>query len=274
MRERVSGWKGRGHRVALVPTMGNLHEGHLSLVRVARRLADRCITCIYVNPAQFGEGEDFARYPRTLEADLEKLERSGCDAAFVPDTATLYPYGLERATLLRAAPDLAQRLEGRFRPGHFDGVVSVVARLFAVVQPDIAVFGEKDFQQLLVVRRMTRDLGFNLEIYGAETIRSQDGLALSSRNAYLDEAQVGAANTLNLVLAEAAAAASESGTVLETLETAATQSLEAAGLKVDYLAIRRAEDLAPPDDADKSLRVLAAVWCGSTRLIDNVAAER
>ncbi|MDX1555680.1 MAG: pantoate--beta-alanine ligase [Xanthomonadales bacterium] len=271
LRERITGWRAAGQSIALVPTMGNLHQGHLSLVRTARRLADRCVTSIYVNPAQFGEGEDYERYPRTLEEDVEKLAAEGCDAAFVPDSAVLYPFGLEQATRVLAAPGLAGRLEGRFRPGHFDGVVTVVARLFALVQPDVAVFGEKDYQQLLVVRRMARDLGFNIEIFGAPTVRSEAGLALSSRNAYLDNAQVEAALGLNRVLAEIARSVSEGDRAYASLEASASESLQAAGLKVEYVAIRRADNLAPPDTGHAPLRALAAAWCGSTRLIDNIA---
>ena len=270
LRNRVSGWKSAGERVALVPTMGNLHAGHLSLVRAALDLADRCVTSIFVNPTQFGAGEDFDTYPRTPEADLAMLEKAGCDLVFLPATEEIYPYGVQHATRLTAAPDLARRLEGRSRPGHFDGVVTVVARLFALVRPDVAVFGEKDYQQLLVIERMAGDLGFEIDIHAAATIRSADGLALSSRNSYLDAAQVEAANALNLVLADAAKSASGSGHDLGGLEKAAAAALEAAGLKVDYVAIRRARDLAPPRAGDRNLRVLAAVWCGQTRLIDNM----
>lgn len=272
LREVLSEWRRGGRSIALVPTMGNLHEGHLSLVRAGRRYAKRVVASIYVNPTQFGEGEDFERYPRTLGADLAKLKSEGCDLAFMPDTAQLYPFGLERAVMLRAAPDLADRLEGRFRPGHFDGVVSVVARLFAIVRPDVAVFGEKDFQQLLVIRRMAEDLGFDIEVVGEKTVRADSGLALSSRNAYLDAEEGKAAGMLSRVLAALADQLEISADSIERLERGATQSLESVGLRVDYVAVRRAEDLAPPGKGDEELRVLAAVWCGRTRLIDNVAA--
>lgn len=274
LRAVLSKWKRASERIALVPTMGNLHEGHLSLVRAARKHAGHVVTSIYVNPAQFGEGEDFENYPRTLAEDLAKLEAEGCDLVFVPGSDQLYPFGLERAVMLRAAPDLAGRLEGRFRPGHFDGVVSVVARLFALVQPNVAVFGEKDFQQLLVIRRMVEDLGFDIEIIGENTVRAESGLALSSRNAYLDERQLEAAETLNRVLGQAARRAASPDTAVDALERKAAAALEGAGLKVDYVAIRRAGDLAGPGEGDHELRILAAVWCGRTRLIDNMAVER
>lgn len=274
LREVLSRWRRSGERIALVPTMGNLHEGHLSLVRAGRRYAGRVVSSIYVNPSQFGEGEDFEAYPRTLEADLAKLEAEGCDLAFTPASGQVYPFGLERAVMLRAAPDLAGRLEGRFRPGHFAGVVSVVARLFAIVQPDVAVFGEKDFQQLLVIRRMVDDLGFNIEVAGEKTVRTGSGLALSSRNAYLDAEQTRAAGTLNRVLAETVRRLQSSDESIVHLEASAIRSLEAAGLRVDYVAVRRAEDLAPPGEEDRDLRVLAAARCGRTRLIDNMAAAK
>lgn len=274
LRDLVSEWRREGERVALVPTMGNLHEGHLSLVRAAGRHAVRVVTSIFVNPAQFSEGEDFDRYPRTLEQDLATLENEGCDLAFVPDADQLYPFGLDRAVMVRAAPDLAGRLEGRFRPGHFDGVVTVVARLFALVQPDVAVFGEKDYQQLLVVRRMAEDLGFDARVIGEKTVRSKAGLALSSRNAYLDEAQRQAANALNRALIRAARSAAADGAVYSSLEDEATDALEAVGLRVEYVAIRRSQDLAAPKEGDRDLRILAAAWCGRTRLIDNMAVDR
>lgn len=274
LRDVLSEWRRREERIALVPTMGNLHDGHLSLIRAARRYAERVLASIYVNPTQFGEGEDFESYPRTLEEDLFKLEAEGCDLAFTPDTAQLYPFGLERAVMLRASPDLAGRLEGRFRPGHFDGVVSVVARLFAIVRPDVAVFGEKDYQQLLVIQRMSEDVGFGIEVVGEKTVRAESGLALSSRNAYLDAEDTVAAETLNRVLAATVRRLDTAGISIEALERDATRSLESAGLRVDYVAIRRAQDLAPPGVGDQNLRVLAAAWCGQTRLIDNMHAAR
>ncbi len=261
-------------RIALVPTMGNLHEGHLSLVHEARKHAERVVATIFVNPTQFGEGEDFERYPRTLEHDQAGLVSAGCDLCFAPPADQLYPFGLENAVRVAAAPDLAARLEGRFRPGHFDGVVTVVARLFALVQPDVAVFGEKDYQQLLMLRRMTLDLGFNTEIIGAPTVRGDAGLALSSRNAYLAGAELEAANSINRVLAEAAADAVDGDTPHALLEQRAESALRDLGLKPQYVAIRRAQDLDLPTESDLELRILAAAYSGSTRLIDNMPIRR
>lgn len=265
----VRNWRRAGLKIALVPTMGNLHDGHLALVAAAREHADRVITSIYVNPAQFGEGEDFERYPRTLEADLQKLEQADCDLVFAPNDRTIYPRGLVDSTRLCAAPSLANILEGAARPGHFDGVVTVVARLFSMVGPDVAVFGEKDYQQLLVVRRMVEDLGYPLQIVPVATVRGPGGLALSSRNRYLDQARQGAAEKINEVLLRAAQRVAEAPEARLAIEREAHQALEGQGLRVEYVAVRRAADLAEPEPGDRDFRVLAAAWSGSTRLIDN-----
>jgi pantoate--beta-alanine ligase len=262
-------WKHEGRVTALVPTMGNLHAGHLALVAAAREAADRTITSIYVNPTQFGEGEDFSRYPRTLQEDREKLEAAGCDLLFTPDDRTMYPFPEGEAVRVAAAPDLAGVLEGAHRPGHFDGVTTVVARLFNLVSPDIAVFGEKDFQQLLVIRRMTDDLGYPIRILPVPTVREQGGLAMSSRNQYLDPVQRRAAVILNRALKETAVAWAQSA-ALQEAEMHGTSMLEDAGFEVDYVAIRKAADLATPAAGDTGLRVLAAVRLGQTRLIDNL----
>lgn len=262
-------WRREAVRVALVPTMGNLHQGHLALVQAARQHADRVIASIFVNPTQFGDGEDFHAYPRTLDADQRMLAEAGCDLAFVPDAHTMYPLGLDEAVRLRAAPSLANTLEGKFRPGHFDGVVTVVARLFNLTTPDLAAFGEKDFQQLLVIRRMVEDLGYPLQILAVPTVRGQGGLALSSRNAYLDDEGRQLAGRLNGVLREAADRVA-SGADRDAVEAEVRERLQSAGLRVDYAAVRRESDLAVPGAGDRMLRILAAAWCGSTRLIDNV----
>ena len=274
LRAVTEDWRRGGRRIALVPTMGNLHEGHLSLVEAARREAERVVASIYVNPAQFGEGEDFERYPRTPEEDRTALEGAGCDLLFAPDHDTMYPLGLQHSIRLLAPPDLAARLEGQRRPGHFDGVVTVVARLFNLVLPDIAVFGEKDYQQLLVIRRMVRDLGYAVRIVAAPTVREGSGLAMSSRNAYLDPRQRSAAAALYTVLTDAAQRLKSETADLVAVERQAAQKLEREGLRLDYVAIRRSKDLDTPDPTDRKLRVLAAAWCGNTRLIDNVAADR
>jgi pantoate--beta-alanine ligase len=267
-------WRQQGQQIALVPTMGNLHDGHLALVKAARLEADRVITSIYVNPAQFGEGEDFESYPRTLETDRRLLEQAGCDLLFVPAHRTIYPHGLGNAVHLLASPDLAASLEGESRPGHFDGVVTVVARLFNLVEPDIAVFGEKDYQQLLVIGRLVDDLGFDIRIVPVATIREMSGLAMSSRNNYLEPAQRKAAGEMNAVLLEAAAGIKRAASDTIQVERAAAAKLESLGFRVEYVAIRRAEDLEMPGAADQKLRILAAAWCGQTRLIDNTEVIR
>jgi pantoate--beta-alanine ligase len=265
----IRNWRRARFRIALVPTMGNLHDGHLALVAAAHEHADRVVTSIYVNPTQFDDGEDFERYPRTLEEDQGLLEAAGCDLLFIPDDQTVYPYGLGDATRLTAAPSLANILEGACRPGHFDGVVTVVARLFSLVAPDVAVFGEKDYQQLLVIRRLVEDLGYPLQIVPVATVRGVRGLALSSRNRYLDDAQRAAAEQLNSVLSAAAGRVAVAPADWPAVEQEARELLEQRGLRVDYVAVRRAADLAAPEAGDRELRVLAAAWSGSTRLIDN-----
>ncbi|HKJ16379.1 MAG TPA: pantoate--beta-alanine ligase [Xanthomonadales bacterium] len=265
----ITTWHQAGERVALVPTMGNLHEGHLALVREAQQHADRVVASIFVNPTQFGEGEDFEKYPRTPDEDIAGLEAESCDVVFIPDTEQIYPFGVEQSVSLKASPDLAARLEGYNRPGHFDGVVSVVARLFAITRPDVAVFGEKDYQQLLVVRKLADDLGFGIDVIGKETIRDAAGLALSSRNAYLDPLELTLARQLNKVLSETGQNARQ-GDVIKAHEMDAAEQLMSAGLKVDYVAIRRADDLSVPEKFEGGLRILAAVRCGETRLIDNM----
>ena len=264
-------WRQAGQRIALVPTMGNLHAGHLALVEAARQHAERVVCSIYVNPAQFGEGEDFARYPRTPDDDLASLQGAGCDLAFLPDDATMYPNGLADASRITAPPSLAGQLEGAARPGHFDGVVTVVARLFKLCQPDLAAFGEKDYQQLLVVQRMAEDLGYPVRTLAVPTMRAADGLALSSRNRYLDDAQRTAAGVLSAVLDDTAARAAGGETPHRELERAATARLAGEGFRVDYVAVRRAADLQPGAPGEPGLRVLAAAWLGKTRLIDNRA---
>ena len=270
LRECIRAQRAQGRRIGFVPTMGNLHEGHIALVEEARRVADRVVSSIYVNPAQFGQGEDFNSYPRTLEADRQELERAGCDLLFVPDQHTMYPLGLENMVRLLASPDLSTSLEGKSRPGHFDGVVTVVARLFNLVDPDIAVFGEKDYQQLLVISRLVNDLGYGIRIVPVPTVREASGLAMSSRNNYLEPEQRKAAGELNAVLLEAAEQIKHEAADPMLVEKAVTVSLESLGFRVEYVAIRRAEDLGMPDAADRQVRVLVAAWCGQTRLIDNI----
>ncbi|UQV18644.1 pantoate--beta-alanine ligase [Brevundimonas albigilva] len=270
LRAVVGDWKRQGLKVALVPTMGALHEGHLTLVREAGRRADRVVASNFVNPTQFAAHEDLGRYPRRQEEDARLLAGAGCDLMFAPTVEEMYPDGFATSVVV-AGPAL--ELEGAFRPAMFGGVALVVSKLFNQVQPDVAVFGEKDYQQLMVIRRFTRDLDLPVDIVGAPTQRDGWGLALSSRNAYLSEAELEIARRLNGVLAEAGVMAA-SGRPLAEVEKTAQEALLAAGFdRVDYVAVRRADDLAPfeGDVADAPGRILAAAWLGQTRLIDNMA---
>lgn len=268
LRETVSGWKRQGFTVGFVPTMGALHDGHLSLVREAKRRADKVVTSVFVNPTQFAPTEDLDAYPRQEARDAELLAGAGCDLLYAPAVAEMYPGGAT-TTISVGAP--AEGLEGAFRPQMFGGVALVVSKLLHQVQPDLAVFGEKDWQQLMVVRRMVRDLDMPVEIVGLPTARDGHGLALSSRNAYLSEAELEIARKLNGVLAEAGVRARD-GSVAEA-EQWAEGALTAAGFdSVDYVAIRRADDLSEIDGAlDGPARILAAAKIGRTRLIDNMA---
>jgi pantoate--beta-alanine ligase len=269
LRETVSGWRRQGFTVGFVPTMGALHEGHLTLVREAGRRADRVVASVFVNPTQFAAHEDLGAYPRQEAKDVELLEGAGCALMYAPGVEEMYPEGAT-TTISVGAP--AEGLEGAFRPQMFGGVALVVAKLLNQVRPDVAVFGEKDFQQLIVVKRLVRDLDIPVEIVGVSTIRDGHGLALSSRNAYLSAAELETARRLNGVLAEAGARAS-AGDALPALEAEAREALLKAGFShVDYVAIRRADDLSPFDSrlADGPARILAAAWLGRTRLIDNM----
>jgi pantoate--beta-alanine ligase len=268
LRETVSGWKRQGFTVGFVPTMGALHEGHLSLVAEAKRRADKVVTSVFVNPTQFAPTEDLDAYPRQEGRDAELLAGAGCDLMYAPAVAEMYP-GSATTTICVGGP--AEGLEGAFRPQMFGGVALVVSKLLHQVQPDLAVFGEKDWQQLMVVRRMVRDLDMPVEIVGLPTARDGHGLALSSRNAYLSEAQLETARKLNGVLAEAGIRAREGS--VAAAEQWAEEALKAAGFdSVDYVAIRRADDLAVFDGGvDAPARILAAAKIGRTRLIDNMA---
>jgi len=270
VRAIVDGWRESGSTIALVPTMGNLHEGHLSLVRAARSVADCVVATIYVNPTQFGEGEDYASYPRTLDEDCRALESCGCDLLFAPGHPTVYPLGLENSIRLLAPHDLSSILEGRSRPGHFDGVLTVVARLFNLVSPDLAFFGEKDFQQLLLIRHMVADLSLPVRIVSVPTVRESSGLAMSSRNNYLDPAHRAAAARLSLVLAEVVDQVGRQRESWAQAERSAASRLKDEGFKVDYVVVRTSDALAKPSSADDGLRVLAAARFGNVRLIDNM----
>ena len=268
LRERVGGWRRVGLRVGFVPTMGNLHAGHHSLVRLARKHCDRVVASVFVNPTQFGPGEDFERYPRTPEADAAGLEASGCDLLWMPSVATMYPYGAD-ATVQVRVPAVTETLEGAHRPGHFDGVATVVARLFHQVQPDVAAFGRKDYQQLEVIRYLVRDMAFPLELLAGETLRESDGLAMSSRNQYLSAAERAIAPRLQQALQQVASAL-QSGADRAAAEAEAVSGLRRAGFEVDYVAVRR-PDLSVPAAGEGGERVvLAAARLGRTRLIDNL----
>jgi pantoate--beta-alanine ligase len=270
LRETVADWRRQGLSVGFIPTMGALHEGHLTLVREAGQRTDRVVASVFVNPTQFAAHEDLGTYPRQEARDAELLGGAGCDLLFAPSVEEMYPAG---ATTTISVGGPAEGLEGEFRPQMFGGVALVVAKLLNQVQADVAVFGEKDWQQLMVVRRLVRDLDLPTEIVGSPTMRDGHGLALSSRNAYLSSAELETARRLNGVLAEAAAAAA-TGTLLDIVEQEARATLLRAGFShVDYVAVRRADDLAVFADGIVNApgRILTAAWLGRTRLIDNMA---
>jgi pantoate--beta-alanine ligase len=269
MLELHEGWRHHDEHVALVPTMGNLHEGHLSLVELARQHAERVVVTVFVNPTQFGEAEDYDEYPRTLKRDTQRLKKLDADVLFTPDEDTVYPFGIERATLV-SVPGLTRNFCGASRPGHFDGVTTVVARLFALVQPDVAVFGQKDYQQQLVIRHMTVDLSLPIRIITAPTVREPDGLAMSSRNQYLSEAERSVAPQLHAALETIGVELQNGKRDFEAIENEARDTLRAAGFVPDYVAIRRAENLETPDRDCDEIVVLAAAQLGKARLIDNI----
>ena len=269
LHEQLREWRHDGEHVAVVPTMGNLHAGHASLVEIAREHAERVVVTVFVNPTQFGEDEDFDDYPRTLERDTRRLRKIRADVLFTPDVDTVYPYGIDQATLV-TVPYLTDKFCGSFRPGHFDGVTSVVARLFALVRPDVAVFGQKDYQQQLVIRRMADDLSLPVKIVTAPTIREEDGLAMSSRNSYLGSEDRERAAKLYAVLTAIGQKLQSGKRDFEALEDAASEQLKGYGFKVDYVAVRRALDLGEPDRDCDEIVVLAAAHLGGARLIDNV----
>jgi len=276
LRQSVAAWRAAGDRIALVSTMGNLHDGHMALFRQAYKHAKRLIVSSFVNPMQFGPSEDYERYPRTPDADSEILRRSGCDILFAPDVNEVYPRGLAFATRVQV-PGFSEILDGEFRPGHFEGVASVVMRLFSIVQPNVAIFGEKDYQQLLVIRRMAADLFLPVEIVGSPTVRAPDGLALSSRNIYLSEDERAVAPKLYEELRRVAVAIDtddESAKDLQALETEARRNLRAFGFKVEYFTIRSANTLLTPSLSESELVILVAARLGRARLIDNTRATR
>ncbi|MFC3715307.1 pantoate--beta-alanine ligase [Luteimonas soli] len=271
LRARIAAWKQDGLRVGLVPTMGNLHAGHFSLVELAREHADKVVASVFVNPTQFGPNEDFARYPRTPEADATGLEAAGCDLVWLPPVEQMYPFGADNAVRMRV-PGITDVLDGAHRPGHFDGVVTVVSRLFNQVQPDVAAFGLKDYQQLAVIRYLVRDLAFPVELLPAPIVREPDGLALSSRNQYLSVEQRAVAPMIHRTLL-AMRNATQAGGMRAAVEAQAREALEAAGFVVDY-AVVRDRHLDEPEDGPGERVALVAARLGSTRLIDNLEFTR
>ncbi|MCU7914596.1 MAG: pantoate--beta-alanine ligase [Candidatus Thiodiazotropha sp. (ex Gloverina cf. vestifex)] len=271
LRTSIAGWRQSAEKIAFVPTMGDLHAGHLELVAEARQRADRTVVSIFVNPMQFGEGEDFDAYPRTLDEDRLKLESMGADLLFTPTAEAIYPAGAGQQTRVEV-PDISEILCGANRPGHFVGVATIVCKLLNMVQPDIAVFGEKDFQQLMVIRRMVTDLAIPIEIIGKATIREADGLAMSSRNGYLTAAERRQAPNLYKILQATASAINSGDKDYAGLVAVALKALKTVGFRPDYYVIRRAEDLAIPDNDEGLLVILAAAYLGTTRLIDNLIA--
>lgn len=269
LRATVRQWRAAGERVGLVPTMGSLHKGHLSLLKVARERAERVVVTVFVNPLQFGPDEDFERYPRTPAEDERLLEQSGCDLLFTPPVQQIYPDGGQSSTRVSVVP-LTGILCGRFRPGHFDGVATVVAKLFGIVQPDVAVFGEKDYQQLAIIRRMTADLDIPVEIVGAPTVRSPDGLAMSSRNRYLTAAERELAPRIHATLREVARRIESGERDYAALSAWGEAQLSAAGMAPDYFEVRDAHSLLEPGPATDELVVLTAARLGKARLIDNL----
>ena len=272
LRTIVGGWRSSGETIAFVPTMGNLHQGHLTLVEIAQEKASRVVVSIYVNPLQFSPDEDFDSYPRTLEADLDKLRSMDVDLVFTPDDTMIYPSGESRSTFVEV-PGLSHIIEGEFRPGFFRGVATVVLKLFNMVQPDLAVFGEKDFQQLLVIRQMVADLDLPIEIIGAEIKREADGLAMSSRNSYLGPAERQNSRVLSESLKQLCQDI-EQGISIEQAEKNCSETLKSNGFVVDYVTLRETEGLKKVSEeqliSGRKLIVLAAAKLGSTRLIDNL----
>ena len=273
LRGAVSGWKNQSNSIALVPTMGNLHLGHLSLIEGAKDKADRTVVSIFVNPIQFGHGEDYELYPSTLEQDLDILRDAHVDLVFAPNLGELYPAGIEADTRI-SVPDISDILCGEFRPGHFSGVATVVMKLFINVQPDYAFFGEKDYQQTLVIKRMVSDLLLPVEVLTLPIIREENGLAMSSRNSYLNESEKQLSSEIYKAIEKAATMVRTGADSLDDIEKNSAYLLEELGFKVEYFSIRRRQDLKLVNDSiDKNLIILVAAWIGDTRLIDNLQID-
>lgn len=272
LRQQIKDWKQAGQRVVLVPTMGNLHQGHLSLVNKAKQLADKVIVSIFVNPLQFDDKADLSAYPRTIEADIQQLTLVECDAVLLPTAEIMYPDGMDDQTII-TVPGMDDKLCGQARPGHFDGVATVVAKLFNLVQADVAVFGEKDYQQLLLIKKMVGDLNLPIEIVGVPTFRETSGLAMSSRNQYLSEHQREQAASIYRILNEIKAKLKSGKVDFAELEHHARAELKQLGFEPDYVNIRAAGNLESAQQSDKALRILLAARLGKARLIDNIACN-
>jgi pantoate--beta-alanine ligase len=268
LRREVRRWRQEGKRIALVPTMGNLHDGHMTLVDEARARADIVIVSVFVNPMQFERPDDLARYPRTLQEDCEKLNRRGADLVFAPSPDVIYPNGLESQTFVDV-PRLSSMLEGASRPGHFRGVATIVSKLFNLVQPDVACFGEKDYQQLALIRQLVRDMGYDIDIIGVPIVRAKDGLALSSRNGYLSAEERQLAPILYQLMMALSAQLDNGDRQIETMLEQTAEQLREAGFTPDELFIRDADTLQPLNTASTRAVILMAAWLGKARLIDN-----
>ncbi|AUG09980.1 pantoate--beta-alanine ligase [Pseudomonas sp. S09G 359] len=269
LRAAVTHARSAGKRIGFVPTMGNLHSGHTTLVAKAVQQADFVVASIFVNPLQFGAGEDLDKYPRTLAADQEKLLQAGCNLLFAPTVEEMYPGGMTGQTRV-SVPQLSEGLCGASRPGHFEGVATVVSKLFNMVQPDIAVFGQKDYQQLAVIRAMVQDLNMPIQIIGEPTVRAEDGLALSSRNGFLSPQERAIAPVLYRSLSQIAAAIKDGDHDFAKLRAEQVRQIEAAGLRLDYLEVRQGVHLRPATAEDTDVVILVAAFLGATRLIDNL----
>ncbi len=272
IRDQVKAWKANGKSVAFVPTMGNLHPGHISLVKQASSQADKVVVSIFVNPMQFNEASDFDAYPRTFEQDRLQLKENGVDAVFLPSVDEIYPEGQENTTKV-TVPVLSDVLEGEHRPGHFEGVATVVNKLLNLVPADVALFGEKDFQQLMLIRRMVTDLNLDIRIISVPTMRETDGLAMSSRNGRLNLEQRQQAPVLYKVLKDVADRIQKGETGYSALESSAMAELAEQGFQAEYVAIRSRYDLSEPNEGEEKLVVLAAARLGATRLIDNIPID-
>jgi pantoate--beta-alanine ligase len=272
LRQQIRRWRQEGKRIALVPTMGNLHDGHMTLVEEAKAVADVVVVSIFVNPMQFDRPDDLARYPRTLQEDCEKLNRRKVDMVFAPAPVDVYPQGLDTQTFVDV-PGISTMLEGASRPGHFRGVSTIVSKLFNLVQPDVACFGQKDYQQLALIRKMVADMGYDIEIVGVPTVRAKDGLALSSRNGYLTADQRKIAPGLSKVMNNLADKLRSGDRDTEEMLILAATELNEKGFRSDDLQIRDADTLLELSPESKSAVILMAAWLGQARLIDNVTVD-